>query len=45
MGGERVGGEALVEFTSSFQFRSKNPSFLGPVRRRPISGRTRSAAT
>jgi hypothetical protein len=36
LGGKRVDGEALVEFTSSFQFRSKDPSFRGPVRRRPI---------
>jgi hypothetical protein len=36
LGGERVDGEALVEFTFAFQARSKNPSFLGPVRRRPV---------
>jgi hypothetical protein len=36
LGGERVEGEALVEFTFPFQARTKNPSFLGPVRRRPV---------
>ena len=32
----RRSGEALVEFTFSFQARKKNPSFLGPVRKRPV---------
>lgn len=36
LGSERVQGDALLEFTFPFQARSKNPSFLGPVRKRPI---------
>ena len=36
LGKERVQGDALLEFTFPFQARSKNPSFRGPVRGRPI---------
>ena len=36
LGDDRVRGEALYEFTFPFQARSKAPSFLTPVRRRPI---------
>jgi hypothetical protein len=36
LGGDRVQGEALYEFTFPFQARSKAPSFLTPVKRRPI---------
>jgi hypothetical protein len=36
LGGERVQGEALLEFTFPFQARSKGPSFRTPVKRRPI---------
>ena len=36
LGDERVGGEALLEFTFPFQARSKAPSFRTPVKRRPI---------
>ena len=36
LGDDRVGGDALYEFTFPFQARSKAPSFLTPVRRRPI---------
>jgi hypothetical protein len=36
LGGDRVEGEALVEFTFPFQARSKAPSFRTPVKRRPI---------
>ena len=36
LGKERVQGDALLEFTFPFQARTKNPSFRGPVRGRPI---------
>ena len=36
LGDDRVQGEALFEFTFPFQARSKAPSFLTPVKRRPI---------
>ena len=36
LGDERVRGEALFEFTFPFQARSKAPSFVTPVKRRPI---------
>jgi hypothetical protein len=36
LGGDRVAGEALYEFTFPFQARSKDPSFRTPVLRRPI---------
>jgi CotH kinase protein len=36
LGDDRVAGEALYEFTFPFQAQSKSPSFLTPVRRRPI---------
>ena len=36
LGGDRVAGDALLELTFPFQARSKAPSFLTPVRRRPI---------
>ena len=36
LGDDRVQGEALFEFTFPFQARSKAPSFVTPVRRRPI---------
>jgi hypothetical protein len=36
LGDDRVQGDALYEFTFPFQARSKAPSFLTPVRRRPI---------
>ncbi len=46
LGGERVQGKALLEFTFPFQARTKNPSFRGPgARAARSSGRTRSAAT
>src|SRR5687768_2037300 len=36
LGDDRVQGEAMFEFTFPFQARSKAPSFLTPVKRRPI---------
>jgi hypothetical protein len=36
LGGDRVAGEALYEFTFPFQARSKDPSFRTPILRRPI---------
>jgi len=36
LGDDRVRGDALYEFTFPFQARSKAPSFLTPIRRRPI---------
>jgi hypothetical protein len=36
LGDDRVAGEALYEFTFPFQAASKDPSFLTPVKRRPI---------
>ncbi len=36
LGDDQVQGDALFEFTFPFQARSKAPSFLTPVRRRPI---------
>ena len=36
LGDDRVEGEALFEFTFPFQAASKDPSFLTPVKRRPI---------
>ena len=36
LGDDRVQGEALFEFTFPFQAQSKAPSFLTPVKRRPI---------
>jgi hypothetical protein len=36
LGDDRVEGEALFELTFPFQARSKAPSFLTPVKRRPI---------
>lgn len=36
LGKERVQGDALLEFTFPFQARTKNPSFRGPVRKRPV---------
>ncbi len=36
LGDDRVAGDALFEFTFPFQARTKAPSFLTPVKRRPI---------